>query len=83
MRLQKRTYSMPVETIERFEHSVAAGRRSAIVSRLVNEWLDVERRARLRAEVIAGCLDMAELDIEIEREFHPLEEEVERVLGSD
>lgn len=83
MRLLKRTYSLPQETVEQLERSVAAGRRSALVSRLVKEWLEEQRRAQLRADVIAGCKDMAELDVEIEREFHPLEEEVERVLGSD
>ena len=83
MRLQKRTYSLPLETVERFEKSVKPGKRSAVMSELMREWLDEQERERLRADIIEGCREMWDLDLEIEREFHPLEEEVERVLGSD
>jgi len=34
--------------------------------------------ARLREEIAEGCRDMCDVLLEIEREFHPLEEEVER-----
>jgi len=83
MRMLKRTYALPVDTLEVFERKVLRGRRSSVVSKLVREWLDEQEREQLRAAVIEGCRDMAEIDLEIEREFHPLEEEVERVLGSD
>jgi Arc/MetJ-type ribon-helix-helix transcriptional regulator len=83
MRLLKRTYALPPDTIGRFEQKVQRGKRSSVVSKLLQEWLDEQQRQQLRAAVIEGCHDMAEIDLEIEREFHPLEEEVERVLGSD
>ena len=81
MGLTKRTYSLPPETVERFEQSVAAGRRSAVVSRLVNDWLDEQQREQLRADVIEGCREMWDVYLEIEKEYHPLEEEVERKYG--
>jgi hypothetical protein len=37
-------------------------------------------RARLRARIIAGCRVMAEEYLAVEREFHPLEEEVHRAI---
>lgn len=42
--------------------------------------LSKEQRDRLRKAVIEGCHDMADVMIEMEREYHPLEEEVQRML---
>jgi hypothetical protein len=35
---------------------------------------------RLRKEMIEGCRDMADVYLAIEREYHPLEEEVQRAV---
>ncbi len=77
----KRTYAMPRETVERFERAVGAGKRSKTIDRLVRSWLDEQERARLRAQVIEGCREMADVLEETEREYHSLEEEVERGNG--
>ena len=45
--------------------------------------LNAKQRLRLRRAVIEGCHDMAEVNIEIEREYHPLEEEVDRLLNEE
>jgi hypothetical protein len=82
MRLLKRTYAMPADILEPFEQQVAAGKRSAVITELLREWLDQQRREQLRREVIEGCRDMAEVYLEVEREFHPLEEEVQRALDA-
>jgi hypothetical protein len=82
MRLKKRTYALPLETIARFEERVEAGRRSAVVAHLLRDWLAEQERLRLRQEIIKGCRDMADLYLEIEREYHPLEEEVHRALDA-
>jgi len=37
-------------------------------------------REQLRQDIIEGCREMAEVNLQIEREFHPLEEEVDRLL---
>jgi predicted RNase H-like HicB family nuclease len=42
------------------------------------EELDRQRREQLRKEIIEGCRDMADVYLEVEREYHPLEEDVER-----
>lgn len=39
------------------------------------------RNEKLRAEIETGCREMWDEMLEIEREFHPLEEEVERKYG--
>lgn len=83
MRLQKRTYALPPETVEEFDKAVQPGKRSAVVAHLMHSWLDEQRRERLRREVIEGCRDMADVWIEMEREFNPLEEEVEHALNGD
>lgn len=83
MRLKKRTYALPPDTIQEFDQVVQPGKRSAVVADLLQSWLDEQRRTRLREAVIEGCHDMAEIYLEIEREYHPLEEEVARALDSE
>jgi metal-responsive CopG/Arc/MetJ family transcriptional regulator len=78
MSLIKRTYALPAETLERFEKAVAAGKRSATISSLIESWLEGRRKARLRKEVVEGCREMASVYLETEKEYNPLEEEVER-----
>ncbi len=80
MPLLKRTYALPAETVEEFERTVAPGQRSALLASLIAQWLEQLRREQLRREIIAGCQEMADVYLEIERAFHPLEEEVHRAL---
>jgi len=83
MGLPKRTYALPPQTLERFEHEVAPGRRSAVIAELLQAWLERKRRERLRCEVIAGCREMAGVYLAVEREYHPLEEEAHRALDNE
>jgi len=76
----KRTYVLPPDLLAQFEEEVEPGRRSAVISELLRRWLDERRRQRLRAQVIAGCREMAEVMLEIEREFRLLDEEIDRAL---
>ena len=78
MTLLKRTYALPAGILEAFEKEVPAGRRSAVLGELIGGWLEERRRARLRSEVVEGCQAMAVIYRQIEQEYHPLEEEVER-----
>lgn len=80
MRLKKRTYALPTTLLDRFEKLVAPGKRSVKVASLLEGCLERHHRESLRQEVIAGCRVMADLYLEIEKEYHPLEEEVYRVL---
>jgi hypothetical protein len=82
MGLPKRTYALPPQTLERFEQEVAPGRRSAVIAELLQAWLERGRRERLRCEVVAGCREMAGVYLEVEREYHALEEEAHRALGN-
>lgn len=77
MRLVKRTYVLPPLALEEFERTVGAGERSAVIARLLQDWLESRRRVQLRQAIVEGCRDMAEVYREIEREYHPLEEEVQ------
>ena len=82
MGLLKRTYALPQQTLEEFERTTAPGNRSALVAELLREWLARQKRERLRKEVIEGCREMADVYLEMEREYHPLEEEVARRRSS-
>jgi hypothetical protein len=81
MKSIKRTYALPEETIIRFERKVGVGKRSAVLTELLENWLSQAERKRLREEIIQGCRDMADVYLEVEREYHPLEEEVHRGLS--
>lgn len=74
----KRTFVIPKELVRRFEVEVPKGERDAVIAKLIEEWLERRRRARLRHDVAEGCAAMADLYLEIEKEYHPLDEEVER-----
>jgi Arc/MetJ-type ribon-helix-helix transcriptional regulator len=78
----KRTYVLPPELLEQFEGEVEPGRRSAVITELLRRWLEERRRQRLRAQVIEGCHEMAEVMLEIEQEFCPLDEEIDRALDA-
>ena len=80
MRLLKRTYALPPDILQQFEQTVAAGKRSAVIAGLLHAWLDQQRQEQLRRDVIEGCREMAEVYLAIERDYHPLEEEVHRGL---
>lgn len=77
---KKRTYVLPPDLLEKFEEEVEPGRRSAVITELLRQWLDERRRQRLRAQVIEGCHEMADVMVEIEQEFRPLDEEIDRAL---
>jgi hypothetical protein len=40
------------------------------------------KRQQLRHDIIDGCREMAEIYLEIEAEYHPLEEEVQQTVES-
>jgi hypothetical protein len=83
MGLTKRTYALPSDTVSKFEESIPSGQRSAVVAQLLRDWLAEKERLRLRQEIIEGCRDMAEIYLQVEKEFHPLEEEVARAFGEE
>ena len=76
----KRTYALPQDTVEEFEQEVRQGKRSTVIAELIKDWLDRKRREKRRRGVIEGCREMAEVYLDIEQEYHPLEEEAHRVL---
>ncbi len=65
----KRTYVIPEDIIRIFESQVPAGKRSAVVVELIREWNERRNLDALRLNVIAGCLDMADVQQELMREF--------------
>ncbi|SRR6266542_2323305 len=83
MRLIKRTYVLPPRILEEFERTVSAGERSAVIAQLLEDWLERRKREQLRQAIIEGCREMAEVYRRVEREYHPLEEEVQYALDNE
>ena len=81
MKLLKRTYSLPSDTIGRFERRVGPGKRSGVVKSLVERWVDEQEKGELRDQIIQGCRDMSGVYLDMEQEFHALEEETDRELN--
>ena len=81
MQLTKRTYALPKETMEQFERVVARGQRSSTLARLISGWLGEKQRAELARQIVDGCHEMSEIYVAVERDYHPLEEEVEGSFG--
>jgi len=44
----------------------------------IQEELEKQRKEALERDVITGCRAMWDINIELEQDFHPLEEEVAR-----
>ena len=83
MKTTKRTYVLPAETLESFEQRVASGQRSAVIAELLREWGERQQREQRRREIIEGMPGRwRTLYQEIEREYHPLEEEVQVALDA-
>ena len=80
MNTVKRTYTLPENVVHQFEREVPTGSRSGVLTELLNAWIQLQERARLRRDVIEGCRDMTELYLELEREYHSVDEEVHRVI---
>lgn len=49
---------------------------------LIEDWLEKQREEDLRKNIIQGCREMWDVYVDVEREFHPLEEEVAGEHGS-
>ena len=76
----KRTYSLPQTVLTVFEEAVEPGKRSAVIASLIQDWLEARRRETLRKVIIEGCSEMRDVYLEIEAEYHPLEEEAHRAI---
>ena len=76
---KKVTISLPIETVERLESAVPAGQRSRFIDQLIQDKLAEQERQKLRALMVECCQVMYEDNLQIEEEFHSLEEEVERL----
>ena len=72
----KRTYALPAQTVSLFEQAVQPRQRRAVINQVLSEWLEHRRREQLRQELREGCQAMAEIYLEAEQAWHPLEEEV-------
>ncbi len=78
MQTQKRTYALPQATIEKFEKTVASGQRSATLARLIEAWLEKQEEEALERDIREGCREMADVYLEIQRDFEPLDTEETR-----
>ena len=79
----KKTYYFSEPLIKKFEKMTRKRERSKIISQMIQEWISEREKQRLREEIIQGCHEMGDVYLEIEKEHHSLEEEVERMFHED
>ena len=82
MRLLKRTYALPPETLARFEKEITSGQRSAKIAQLIEEWIETKERENLRHEIEEGCREMWDAYKETASEWEPLEAEIDQSLDA-
>lgn len=77
-KLIKRTYTLPAETLAKFEEVVPAGKRGAAVNEAIDFWLEEKRLADLRVRIEAGLNDKENeaLYLEEERIWAPVSDEL-------
>ncbi len=80
MHTQKRTYALPEKTVQKFEQIIPSGQRSAALAQLIEAWLTKQQEEALERDIIEGCREMADVYLEIQREFDPLDTEVTRAF---
>jgi len=78
MKLAKRTYSLPPELVQKFEGRLVPGERSALLARLIGDWVAEREREELCRLVVEGCRDMAEVYLETDEEWRGVSDEVWR-----
>lgn len=77
----KKTYSLPKFLVHKFENIAQKRERSNVISMLIEKWIEEKEKEKLRRQIISGCKEMSSVYLEIEREYHPLEEEAERIFA--
>ena len=80
MKLAKRTYVLPPETVSRFEAEIAPGQRSAKVAELIEDWIREREREALRRDIIEGCREMNAILLETAKEWEGADDELWRRL---
>ena len=78
MEMAKRTYALPSQILRRFEGKIAPGKRSAKVAELIEEWIREQEREALRRDIIEGCREMNEINLEIAKEWEGTDDELWR-----
>lgn len=78
MKTAKRTYALPAQTLQRFEGRISPGRRSAKVAELIEAWIREQEREALRQDIIEGCREMGEINLEIAKEWEAADDELWR-----
>jgi metal-responsive CopG/Arc/MetJ family transcriptional regulator len=69
------------EKLAAMTREASGGNVSRFVSEALQEYLEARRRRRLREELIAGCVENAEEDLEICREWASVDAETEKRVG--
>ena len=76
MRLEKRTYTLPPDLLQKFESRLPPGERSSSLAKIIEEWLAEREREELRQLIVEGCVAMQEEYEQVDREWAPVADEV-------
>lgn len=73
--------TLPEETVRLIDRVATKGDRSRLIARAVTHFVQATSRAQLRKKLREGSMRRAERDLELAREWFPLDEEVWRRRG--
>ncbi len=80
MRLEKRTYTLPPELLQRFEHRLPPGERSRSLAKIIEAWLAEREREELRLQIVEGCVVMRSEYERVDRDWSAAADEVWREI---
>ena len=81
MKLQKRTYALPIDTISKFEQSVDSGKRSAVLAGLIDQYIEGCQRAALRKDLEEGCREMWDVYLETALEWEQADDTLHETVA--
>jgi metal-responsive CopG/Arc/MetJ family transcriptional regulator len=80
VKLLKRTYALPSQTLAKFEEVVDSGRRSAVVADLIDDYLEERKREALRRDLDEGCREMWDVYLETAKDWEATDDELHRSI---
>jgi hypothetical protein len=80
MKPAKRTYVLPPDTVARFEQHIEPGKRSAVISELIDKYLENSRREALRRDIEEGCREMWDVYLDAAQEWEATDDALHHTI---
>jgi CopG family transcriptional regulator/antitoxin EndoAI len=68
--------TLPERTVQLMDRAAGKGKRSTLIDRAVRRYLEEETRGNIRKQLVESYRTNAKFDLELAKEWFPLEQEV-------